>query len=82
MNRAIAELQANKLDDAEKDYQQLLAIAPTMHAAYYGLGEIADRRKQVQKTISNFELFLKYAPKETMEIQAVQERLRTLKASQ
>jgi tetratricopeptide (TPR) repeat protein len=79
MNRAIAYLQSGKLDEAEADYQKLLDLVPRMHAAYYGLGEIADQRKNTQKAISFFESFLKYAPPNTVEIKAVEERLRVLK---
>jgi tetratricopeptide (TPR) repeat protein len=79
MNRAIANLQSGNLDEAEKDYLVLLEIEPDFHSALYGLGEIADRRKDSRKAIKYFELFLKNAPRGIVEIQAVEQRLKTLK---
>jgi tetratricopeptide (TPR) repeat protein len=80
MNRAIAQLQLNKLDEAEKNYLALLEIVPRLHSAFYGLGEIADRRQNRRKAIEYFEQFLQYAPPETVEIEVVRERLKVLKS--
>ncbi|HOW64886.1 MAG TPA: tetratricopeptide repeat protein [Candidatus Paceibacterota bacterium] len=80
MNRAIAQLQLDKLDEAEKDYLALLERLPKLHSAFYGLGEIADRRQERRKAISYFEQFLEFAPAGTIEIEAVRERLKALKS--
>jgi tetratricopeptide (TPR) repeat protein len=81
MNRAIAQLQSGKLNEAEKDYQTLVERLPRLHSAYYGLGAIADQRKDARKAIRYFELFLQYAPPDTVEIQVIRDRLNALKAS-
>jgi len=80
MNRSIANLQGGKLDAAEHDYQALREQLPKFHAAYYGLGEIAFRRKQNREAIAFYERFLEYAPPDTAEIKQVKERLATLKS--
>ena len=85
-NRAIANLQNNRLPAALKDYETLRKHMPRTHAVYYGLGEIAYRRKETQAAVKNYELYLKYAPAEGSpeqkeEKQLVTNRLKELKAA-
>ena len=61
-NRAIVNLRANHLADAKRDYDILLANLPKSHAIYYGLGEIAYRKKDRAEAIKNFESYLSTAP--------------------
>jgi tetratricopeptide (TPR) repeat protein len=65
-NRAIANLQRDRLDDAQRDYEKLQRNAPRYHIPYFGLAEIAYRRKDTVAAIRNYEYYLKYAgePKE------------------
>ena len=57
--RAIAYLGTDRLDDAEKDYEALLKLAPAAHQIYYGLGEIAFRRKDTNTAISHYQAYLR-----------------------
>jgi tetratricopeptide (TPR) repeat protein len=63
-NRAIAYLRADKLDEAQKEYESLQQVMRGSHVIYYGLGEVAYRRKNFAEAAKNFEAYLKYAPKE------------------
>ena len=79
-NRALGFLQSGQLDAAQRDYEKLLKFIPNYHSAYYGLGDIAFQRDDLPRAIANYELFLKHAPTNTVEIQLVQDRLATLKS--
>jgi len=82
MNRAIARLQSDQLDAAQRDYEALQKLMPTQHRVYYGLGEIAFRRKDVPSAIKHYEAYLKYAPLDTgEEAKGIAERLKQLKSS-
>jgi tetratricopeptide (TPR) repeat protein len=79
MNRAIAELQSAKYDDAKRDYKQLEKILPTPNfAVYYGLGEVASKTNDRSGAIKNFKKYLKYAPENSDEAKQVRERLQKL----
>lgn len=80
MNRAIANLQSDHLDAAKRDYEMLSGTFPTAFQLYYGLGEIATRRKDRAAAIINYEMYLKYAP-ESDEAKAVRQRLAELKSA-
>jgi tetratricopeptide (TPR) repeat protein len=80
MNRAIANLLSDRLNDAQRDYEKLRQLVPKLHAVYYGLGEIAYRRKRTAEAIAHYEAYLKYAPAGLEEAKSVTERLNQLKA--
>lgn len=85
-NRAIAELQGNRLADAEIDYEKLQRQLPRYHVPYYGLAEIAYRRKDAAAAIRNYEHYLKFVPNvESPELDAekkmVNDRLKELRAA-
>jgi tetratricopeptide (TPR) repeat protein len=65
-NRAIAHLQREDLASAEEDYDSLRRLAPRdmVYVAYYGLGEVAYRRKDTDTARKFYDLYLKYAPRE------------------
>ena len=84
-NRAIVGLQSGNLDAAFKDYDVLRKLFPNMPAVYYGLGEIAFKKKQTAEAIQNYEAYLKYArpgesPGQDDEIRMVTDRLNALKS--
>ena len=82
MNRAIAQLQSDQLDAAQRDYVALQKLMPTQHRVYYGLGEIAFRRKDVPAAIKHYEAYLKYAaPDSGEEAKQIAERLKHLKTA-
>jgi tetratricopeptide (TPR) repeat protein len=80
LNRAIANLKSDRLDAAQADYQTLTTQMPGLYAAYYGLGEIAFRRKDTAAAIQNYEAYLKFARTNTDEAREVADRLKQLKA--
>ena len=79
LNRAIACLRANKLDAAQRDYEVLQKAFPTAFQIYYGLAEIAWRKKDTNAAIRNYQLYLANAPTNTAEAKVVSERLKELK---
>lgn len=60
-NRAIANLQGGDLDEAESDYLMLKGLQPRFFPAYYGLGEIAYKRKNVSDAVQYYEYYLRYS---------------------
>jgi tetratricopeptide (TPR) repeat protein len=81
MNRAIANLQSDQLDDAQRDYEELQKAMPNLHSIYYGLGEIAYRRKNGADALKHYETYLKYAPPDTDEYKAIKQRLKELRST-
>ncbi len=79
MNRAIANLQSGKLEAAARDYEALRRLMPEYYAVYYGLGEVAYRLKDKATALREFEVYLKYADKNSEEYKEVQSRVRDLK---
>jgi tetratricopeptide (TPR) repeat protein len=58
LNRAIAYLGAGQLDEARQDYEALEKIFPNAFQVYYGLGEIAWRKKDTNAAIQYYDLYL------------------------
>jgi tetratricopeptide (TPR) repeat protein len=79
LNRAIANLQIGELEAARGDYEKLRVAFPSAFQVYYGLGEIAFRKKDKQTAIKNYELYLKHAPPNTEERKSISARLKELK---
>jgi tetratricopeptide (TPR) repeat protein len=77
-NRAIAYLQCNKLDESQSDYEIVQKAAPTEFRVYYGLGEIAYRRKDTNAAIRNYQLYLTNAPSGILEAKTIAARLAEL----
>jgi tetratricopeptide (TPR) repeat protein len=68
LNRAVCYLQAGKLDDAKRDYRELLQrFTQTNYRVYYGLGEIAYQQKDWRGVRDYYEQYLKYAPETLLE---------------
>ncbi|HNQ88422.1 MAG TPA: tetratricopeptide repeat protein [Verrucomicrobiota bacterium] len=81
LNRAIAHLQLGHLDLAQKDYEALREVMPEMPAVYYGLGEIAHRRKEMVAALTHYDLYLKYATKGSKEYETIARRAAELRQS-
>ena len=79
LNRAIAYLRSDQLDEAQHDYEALQKAFPTAYRVYYGLGDIAYRKKETNAAIRNYELYLNNSPTNTEERNFVSERLKELK---
>jgi len=79
LNRAIAFLQRDKLDAARRDYEALQRAFPTAFQIYYGLAEVAWRKKDTNAAIRNYQLYLANAQTNTAEAKLVSARLKELK---
>jgi tetratricopeptide (TPR) repeat protein len=77
-NRAIANLQAGKLEQSRQDYETLLKSYPNAFRLYYGLAEVAYRGKDTNAAIQNYQLYLSNAPTNTPEAQFVRDRVKEL----
>jgi tetratricopeptide (TPR) repeat protein len=67
------------LDESQQDYETLQKAAPSAYQVYYGLGEIAYRRKDTNGAIRYYELYLSNAPPNLEEAKAIRERVSKLK---
>ena len=77
--RAIAQLRGDQLDAALVDYEALQQQYPKAHQMYYGLGEIAYRRKDTNTAIRHYEAYLTNSPPNNPESAFVVDRLQELK---
>jgi tetratricopeptide (TPR) repeat protein len=77
--RAIASLRSDKLDDALRDYETVQRQFPKQHQIYYGLGEIAYRRKDTNTALRHYESYLTNAPPNFPEANFVAGRIRELR---
>jgi tetratricopeptide (TPR) repeat protein len=75
VNRALALSQLGRLDEAEKDYRALLAIAPRLHSVYFHLGEIDFQRRNITETRRHYRRFLETAAPGSAETRTAQQRL-------
>jgi tetratricopeptide (TPR) repeat protein len=85
-NRAIVNLRAGHLKAAKEDYETLQKYYPKWAGIYYGLGEIAAKKKENEEAANNYELYLKYAPTNVVgeaaeERKMVEARLKELRGS-
>jgi tetratricopeptide (TPR) repeat protein len=79
LNRAIAYLRSDKLDEAQHDYEVLQKAFPTAFRVYFGLQELAYRKKDTNACVRYSELYLANSPTNTEEFKFVGERLKELK---
>jgi tetratricopeptide (TPR) repeat protein len=77
--RAISYLRTDRLEAAQKDYETLQRAFPKAFQVYYGLGEIAYRRKETNAAIGYYEAYLTNAVPTTDESKFVGNRLKELK---
>jgi tetratricopeptide (TPR) repeat protein len=79
--RAISYLRSGQLEAAQNDYEMVQRAFPTTYQVYYGLGEIAYRRKDTNTAIRYYEAYLTNSvPIE--EGKFVSQRLKELKGEQ
>ena len=81
LNRAIAYLRSEQLDPAQKDYEALLKIYPEARQIYFGLGEIAFRRKDTPTAIQRYQSYLSNAVPGAAETRFVENRLKELRGA-
>jgi tetratricopeptide (TPR) repeat protein len=78
LNRAIAYLRGDKLEAAQRDYEVLQKAFPSAFQIYYGLGEVAWRKKDTNAAIRNYQFYLANAHTNTAEARLVSARLKEL----
>lgn len=78
-NRAIANLDADRLDAARADYLRLQRSFSNSFQVAYGLGEIAWRQHDTNEAVRNYAIYLANANTNSGEAKTVLERLRELK---
>jgi tetratricopeptide (TPR) repeat protein len=78
-NRAIANLDSDRLDAARADYLRLQQTFTNAFQVAYGLGEIAWRQHETNEAVRNYEIYLANASTNNDEAKTIRERLRELK---
>ena len=78
LNRAIAQMQLQNLDAAEKDYRQLTNAPVDQFSVHYGLSQIAEQRHDTNAAISHLEFCLTNAPVGGAKWQEISARLNAL----
>ena len=78
LNRAQAWNNLGQFPMARRDYQTLLQINPDDFRVYFALAGMDERAQQTASAITNYQLFLKYAPPGVREIDGVKARLKAL----
>jgi tetratricopeptide (TPR) repeat protein len=79
LNRAVTYLRGDQLDLAQRDYEALRKSFPSAYPIYYGLQEIAYRKKDTNAAASYCQRYLAYAPSNTDEAKLIGARLKDLK---
>lgn len=74
-NRAVSYLLSNELEAAQSDYLELSRVFPTSYQVYFGLGEIAYRKKDTNAAIIYYQNYLSNAVPGTAETEFVKKRL-------
>jgi tetratricopeptide (TPR) repeat protein len=82
LDRGIANLRLDNLDDAQRDYEKLQLVLPASTRVNYGLQEIAYRKNDTKAAIQYCQLYLAQAQTNTAEAKFIAERLKELKRSQ
>ena len=79
LNRAVSELQVNRLDAAKNDF---LAVEKIMQepspAVYYGLAQVAQKQNDKPAEMRYDKLYLRYAPQNTLEFSNLTQQVRKL----
>ena len=79
LNRAIAYLRSDQLDAAQRDYEVLQKAFPTAYRVYFGLEEVAYRKKDTNAASRFCDLYLANSPTNTEEFKYIRERAKELK---
>jgi tetratricopeptide (TPR) repeat protein len=77
--RAYAYLQLGNLEAALQDYQTVVRADPKAYQAYFGLAEIAHRKKDTAAAIRNCELYLASAPANSADTKLIRSCLEELR---
>jgi tetratricopeptide (TPR) repeat protein len=79
LNRAIACLRTDRLNEAKQDAERVEKVAPRMYQVQYILFEIAWRQHDTNAAIQHGQRYLSSSPENPEEIKKVSERLKELK---
>ena len=81
MNRSISNLKNGQLDAAQRDYQLLEKSLPKVpYTVYFGLFDVAYKKKNPKAALKYGQLYLKGAPKGTSEFKDVLQRVKNVKS--
>jgi tetratricopeptide (TPR) repeat protein len=81
LNRAVAEGQLKKIEDAKADYKTLAHLMPDQsYVVDFHMADIASMETNVPEEIRCLKRYLNAAPEETPEYSVVQKRLQTLES--
>lgn len=79
LNRALAYLRCDRIDEAKADFEVLQQQFPTAFQIYYNLGEIALRQNDTNLAIQHYQSYLSNAIPDLPETIMIQDRLKELK---
>jgi tetratricopeptide (TPR) repeat protein len=80
INRGQAWSNLGQYPTARRDYETMLQINPNDYRAYIALADLDERGQHPASAVTNYELFLQYAPPAMREIPSVKARVQALKA--
>jgi tetratricopeptide (TPR) repeat protein len=81
LNRGIAYLKTERLDESKRDVEIVEKVAPRMYQVQYILFDIAWRQHDTKAALEHGQRFLSSSPENPEEIKTVKERLKELKTS-
>jgi tetratricopeptide (TPR) repeat protein len=79
LNRAIAYLKTDKLDESKEDAEAVEKVAPRMYQVQYILFDIASRQHDKKAALEHGQRYLQLGPESPDEIKKVSEQLKELK---
>lgn len=77
--RAVAYLRSDKLDESQRDYETLAKLNPAAYPAYYGLAEVATRKKDTNAAIQYYQICLTNMVPNSPEQKFIADRIKNLK---
>ena len=79
LNRAVSELQVNRLDAAKSDFRAVEKMMPEpTPAVYYGLAQVAQKQNDKPAELKYDKLYLRYASQNTLEFSNLTQRVQKL----
>jgi tetratricopeptide (TPR) repeat protein len=79
LNRGTAYVNLGQWEAAGRDFTTIIQNVPNAFPAYFEMAKLADHQNNLALAMTNYELFLKYAPTNMAEIPMVQARVKELK---
>lgn len=80
LNRGEAWSALGQYPTARRDFETMLQITPNDYRAYIALADLEERQHHLDAALTNYELFLQYAPAAMRDNAPIQARIKVLKA--